>query len=160
MKLYNKSPAAYRLLRETNILALPSRQTLDKEKHKDTPCVGFQHHAMDQLRVIIDGVDCTHKKMALLVIDEMKIRGTHNVLYVNLASFWFDDLSDADYCYGAFSTTNFCFFQLEKTHSTDSSEQFIFLQFFLFCRVFSLSKKHWRFSWIRGLWQRFSDWFE
>ena len=130
MKLYNKSPAAYRLLRETNILALPSRQTLDKEKHKDTSCVGFQHHAMDQLRVIIDGVDCTHKKMALLVIDEMKIRGTHNVLYVNLASFWFDDLSDADYCYGAFSMTNFCFFQLEKTHSTDSSEQFIFLQFF------------------------------
>ena len=74
MRIFNKSPAAYRMLQTSGVFVLPSRQRLCKEKNAFTPSVGFRKHILDELKELSMNVKAEHERTALIVIDEMKIK--------------------------------------------------------------------------------------
>ena len=76
LRLYGKSPAAYTMLRDSKLLVLPSRQRLSTEKNLIRPTTGLQKEVLQQLRDLSNNCPNQYETLALLVIDEMTIKGT------------------------------------------------------------------------------------
>ena len=75
MKLFNKSPAAYAMLKDTKLLVLPSKQRLCLERNLFKPTSGITSNVLKELRSIAGKNKALFQKNVLLVIDEMKITG-------------------------------------------------------------------------------------
>lgn len=74
MKLFYKSPAVYKDMYDTKVLALPSIETLRKDRNKNTPCPGYTESTLTELKAYAETVKDTHRKITLLIIDEMTIK--------------------------------------------------------------------------------------
>ncbi|XP_078495476.1 LOW QUALITY PROTEIN: uncharacterized protein LOC144750569 [Ciona intestinalis] len=88
MKIFNKNPSTYKLLRESKLLVLPSRQRLCKERNSFAPAVGFQQHNFDSFKQ--KSLECKfdHEKFALLVIDEMSIQGKDKLMISDVTFYY------------------------------------------------------------------------
>ena len=63
------------MLRDSKLLVLPSRQRLCMERHCIRPTVGFNDGVIQQLRELSEQCEKEHQQLAILVIDEMNIKG-------------------------------------------------------------------------------------
>ena len=75
MKLFNKSPAAYAMLKDTKLLVLQSKQRLCLERNLFKPTPGITSNVLKEICSIAGKNKALFQKNVLLVIDEMKITG-------------------------------------------------------------------------------------
>ena len=74
LRLYTKSPAAYQAIRD--VLVLPSPSTLRLERNKGGVVQpGIQLDLLQRLTCAVAKVEHTHERMAVMIIDEMTIKG-------------------------------------------------------------------------------------
>ena len=74
LRLYAKNPAAYQAIRD--VLVLPSPSTLRLERNKGGVAQpGIQLDLLQRLTWAVAKVEDTHEKMAVMIIDEMTIKG-------------------------------------------------------------------------------------
>ena len=79
MKLYAKSPSAYRLA--GNIMVLPSPRTIRYNKMSllDRCKTGFQDHVASRISQARHNAKNYHEQFVIVSIDEMAIKGGLNV---------------------------------------------------------------------------------
>ena len=68
------SPAAYRAVRGSGLIRLPSERTLVDYSHWTTPHVGVQCEFIEELKAALDTELSSHPKLVTLSMDEMKIK--------------------------------------------------------------------------------------